>query len=997
MKNTIFTFLILLMGSMSPLPGQDGGLNFGLLLDSGAGEILADSPLLPDTGFTIEVMFWNKETGTCGQENGRRILSWGQQQFEIAVCGSSISFFDGTDWIFTEEVLRERTWHHLAIVREVPAVVLYLDGEEVHRHDQRQKLPAGETFQVGDLMFKAKWVSKKWQGYLDELRMWSIPLTRERISQQKNFVLSGKEDHLLGYWNFDDGPGSSQLHDLSSQKNHARLKGFKRDATWVPGAPVLSQVAAQETSNLLKKVWRLYDQFDLDNFETGYLWNRGFLFDESLDRFRGIGQSAPVSAFSWGIIYDAVRNSRLRGTGEMVNLDSLKMLNPGQPSEVPVIPVGVINMQGEALLPGQVNGLQLQNPLPQCEFLRIFSASPFQSFGDEGEIGFFFSTELYFSNVDPVGNLNSPDYGGNIISVDLADGEGYREIDLSRPQVVVANYAEPGEYVIRFRTTIGEEVLESAAKFTVRHLSPFPQETTGTIEAPLTMDWKQFHGAARAPQPARKAYGDYYYVGGADQVLDKPVILVGGFDWTESKSAKDYFHEYGDLPDSLLQRGYDVFAVNFADDRRSLLENSNVLYQLIRDILEEKEGNFEGVIIGKGVGGIVARAVLAYLEAVDVDHQFGLFVSYDAPHKGANIPLGLQWLFHDAHSSLSPELMSMLWFNLGLAEGHPYLENSGDYFAAMYQMLGSEALLEILPRHYLVESEIKDTPGLSYRRMQTILDSIGYPELSRNIALLSGSNKGVFQGVEHGGQLVPDLTFALNQTLKVQMQSWLSAINQDDQPVARFSVGTTNERIRKRSFRNMPYSNAPGGYLQGDLAFNDLSFCFLPSVSAIDIYQTIINRPGFDFLKENEDYILYHKISPFDNIYADGENKPLGQYDLPGSGRTSRSILELENKELLTGQRYLQNRSIRRERDFYAPVILAGQEVQDRRIDQDFRMEPGEVVIEKDGVVHFRANDEVRLKPGFKAEAGSFFRASVDPVPEDEEDESRQEDSLNKR
>ena len=985
MKYLTFTFL--LFGGIFLSFGQTGtALNYALRLDEDAGSVIADSPVLPDTGFTIEVMLWAEDMNACGTGNGRRILSWGMDNFELTMCEGAITLFDGSDWVQTKPVIRERTWHHLAIVRESPSFIILLDGVVIYRHDQRKLLPISNSFQFGDFLSKTKWREKKWNGYIDELRIWSVPLTTERIAQQKNFVLTGEEDQLLGYWNFDDGPGSAQLRDLSSGRNHAKFKGFKKEVTWVPGAPVLSQISSQESSNLLQKIWRVYDKLDFRNFKTDYLWNRGFLFDESLDRFRLAKQTLPVSAFSWGIIYDAVRNSRIKGAGQMVNLDSLQMIDHGLSSEVPVIPVGIINMEGEALLPGQVNGLQLQNQLPDCELINVFSASPLQSFCYQGEIGFFFSTELYFSNVDPVGNLNSPDYGGNIISVDLDDGAGYRDIDLSRPQVVVAKYSASGKYQIKFKANVGEKKLEAAAEFFVRHVSVLPGAGEETIEAPLSMNWKQFHGAARTAQSGRKAYGDYYYVPGEDGVLDKPVIFVEGFDWTGRKTAKDHFYEYGDLPDSLLREGYDLFALNFADDRRSLLENSNVLHQLISDILEKKEGNFEGMIVGKGIGGVVARVVLAYLEAMEIDHQFGLYVSFDAPHKGANIPLGLQWLFHDAYNSLSPEFMSLLWLNLGAAESHPYLENPKQYFANLYKKLGSEAMKEILTRHYLVESEVEDTPGLSYRRLQTILDSIGYPENSRNVALISGSNKGIFQGVPSGGPLIPDLSFAINQTLKIKLNAWLSGINAEDQPVAEFALGASNGSIRTQSFKNMQYSNAPGGYVQQNLGLNNLMFCFIPSVSAIDIYQTIINRPGLDFLKENEDYILYHGISPFDDIYADGENKPLGRYNIPGSEYVSQAILELESKELLTGHKYLQNRTIAGERDFRAPTIYAGFEVHDRRVDQELRMDPGEVIIENSGVVRFQAMDEIRLKPGFKAKAGSVFRAAVDPKPENEEE-----------
>jgi hypothetical protein len=41
--------------------------------------------------------------------------------------------------------------------------------------------------------------------------------------------------------------------------------------------------------------------------------------------------------------------------------------------------------------------------------------------------------------------------------------------------------------------------------------------------------------------------------------------------------------------------------------------------------------------MGESMGGILGRIALKQLENEGFDHQIGLYVSYDAPHKGAYV------------------------------------------------------------------------------------------------------------------------------------------------------------------------------------------------------------------------------------------------------------------------------------------------------------------------------------------------------------------------
>ena len=44
-----------------------------------------------------------------------------------------------------------------------------------------------------------------WNGALDEIRIQSVARTEDEIRVSMNSPLTGQEDGLVGYWNFDDG------------------------------------------------------------------------------------------------------------------------------------------------------------------------------------------------------------------------------------------------------------------------------------------------------------------------------------------------------------------------------------------------------------------------------------------------------------------------------------------------------------------------------------------------------------------------------------------------------------------------------------------------------------------------------------------------------------------------------------------------------------------------------------------------------------------------
>ncbi|NJN77073.1 MAG: putative lipase [Saprospiraceae bacterium] len=104
--------------------------------------------------------------------------------------------------------------------------------------------------------------------------------------------------------------------------------------------------------------------------------------------------------------------------------------------------------------------------------------------------------------------------------------------------------------------------------------------------------------------------------------LDKPIIFVETFDFLNEQSAVQTYtllnqpvsgSNVGAIS-SLRLLGYDVIILNFDDATNYIQSNAFLLIELINQINNSKISNEELTIIGHGMGGVVARYALAYME-----------------------------------------------------------------------------------------------------------------------------------------------------------------------------------------------------------------------------------------------------------------------------------------------------------------------------------------------------------------------------------------------
>ncbi|WMI68400.1 T9SS type A sorting domain-containing protein [Mangrovimonas sp. YM274] len=398
---------------------------------------------------------------------------------------------------------------------------------------------------------------------------------------------------------------------------------------------------------------------------------------------------------------------------------------------------------------------------------------------------------------------------------------------------------------------------------------------------------------------AHAGTGEYkIYYDNIDGVFDKPIIITDGFDPNDSRtidlmySLLDYGEPVQNLADALRDEGFDIVVLNFPTYTSStdnsteinggadfIQRNAFTLTELIETLNALKEGNEQNVVIGPSMGGLVAQYALRYMEQNSMEHDTRLFISFDTPHLGANVPMGIQYMFNYMYNG-----------DPAIAEA----ENLVNGF------LNSAAAKQMLIDHYLGHlqsgSDVDQDPTITlpvgapnFRDVfQTEINTMGMPQDSRNVAIVNGSGTGEMTGtpgmelINHAfdtgvvGTSQTQATIAINfaplasQTITVAdlvgqiniFNNWIDVYNFE----ATAESPATSDGL----------DSAPGGqfdlYSFGDESVDLISefvdnlnsqyFCFIPTLSALSI-------------SDSNWYIApTTSSSPFDNTYIPAGNEP---------------------------------------------------------------------------------------------------------------------------
>ncbi len=369
------------------------------------------------------------------------------------------------------------------------------------------------------------------------------------------------------------------------------------------------------------------------------------------------------------------------------------------------------------------------------------------------------------------------------IQVDFGEGVGYQNISLNVVKSVA--YSNPGNKTVKCKVTYTDNsVYESMTQISVMDALSLQARYTGSATQSITTE--QFITGlltySQSPAPAQVRISTLFGFnssGVQDFVLNKPLIWIEGFDpgsflFPTNPRANQSFRKLLDdvnnstqgfadvlmiepgggtpvksLSDRLQEAGFDVIYVDFVDGTDYIQNNAYAVQEVIRFVNNNKVA-FNGtmqqnVVVGTSMGGLIGRWALRDLEQRAITHDTRLFVAFDSPHQGANVPLAFQTTVgHLSNVHLSFGLAGF-YGSAGstyLGQLVPILGRASELAdrPAVKQMLINSVFQTPVPPFGFISSSIRHT------NFQQELDTKGYPQNCRNIVIANGSECAQDQG-----------------------------------------------------------------------------------------------------------------------------------------------------------------------------------------------------------------------------------------------------------
>ncbi|MEO5929513.1 MAG: T9SS type A sorting domain-containing protein [Candidatus Kapaibacterium sp.] len=713
-----------------------------------------------------------------------------------------------------------------------------------------------------------------------------------------------------------------------------------------------AQDSTQTWSDLDTQMDTLYMDLDTTYLSTGLLINKGLPF-MNLPGYEGQSGCDTLNSYlRWEGFYLSLYHAAV-STPTIIRLDTVEKWTADLRDQS-LIPIGVLNFNYDQISATAVDdslisisGNQLHDvpgrPSSPYEVHRAFVASTLIDDLDQNDSArFIIDSRMMFSNRnDTISQME----------LDAGNGSGFVQVTVGAAVSVAYNSVGAKTLTLRMITTDGDTLSASFALLVKRVTSSESISVLGHTTGWPGLTAARAYNGEHATGDALILYSDC-----GNTAMRKPVILVEGFDPANEKSTLNIWTDYSGFISDLRAAGYDVLILNFSNGGDYIVRNAYLLETVIDQVNAEKELNgshHELVVIGASMGGVIARYALADMESRAEEHHARLYVSFDAPHRGANVPLGVQSMFAALQQHVPPRYQNVL---------------------------SCPAAKELLMYHIsdityggYCHISLSYTQNALRTGLINALNSIGYPSRTRNIALINGTVDMSGQGFNPGTKLL-DGHLELNYLPDPHIEIWsVPAPNDGCKEIFEFNVFLTHY---SRSISGTPpLDNAPGSWWdyhkQIAQSLYSVSLdagdhhCFIPSVSSLDIAPPYSNDLFYDIGGNN---VVSTGKTPFDTYYA-----PSTAERHVTLNNEMRSLILA--REIFTDHVYVQNRSLSGVIDFEADVELdAGNNV----IPSGWGYATGPVTVQSGADVEFVAGSKIILKPGMGAVLGSNFWAHID-------------------
>jgi len=751
----------------------------------------------------------------------------------------------------------------------------------------------------------------------------------------------------------------------------------------------------------------IFGQLDKSKISTGLLKERSYTFMQ-WDNYMGKDTSKACNKDEVLELYSELYYAKFAHTPEEKLVSELDSAAKSYYKQTGYIPLMIVDYSYNQFRGGvfengllKVEGMQLMEVgTPRAEELytlnRLFAFSPLKTdlpFKEEG-YNFVLTEDFILTN-----NLEDI----SAIYIDFGDGLGERLLNVGEP--VNANISgETREMRIKLRIIKGgNEVIGYGSMAVLRG-------NGGGIRPNDLPD---------LPVPNSDLVHQFGIWYGCDKDLEnpclrKPIVLVDGYDPPDRRKinpdeielapgqaldeSPNYLYNVVNqqgMADRLREAGYDLVILNYDSEKGGLLsiqDKAKVVQELTRIIRQRQAvcgSNHEIVWIGPSEGALVVRFALAEMEENGEDHHTRIFISFDGPNQGANLPLAIQYYLDMLHDAIPP-----LHFQGIMTKG-----------------------VNALPTKQMLRFHHKNFPSNApeFTQFQNELHQLnggtGYPQKCRKVVISNGSALAEDQGFQPN-----DKMFAYNLTLPLFNIFGLSSVYADGWAMpnggsnVKIFSGTAWKhfgivpipfiiRIKKVS-NTPPIDNAPGGranfsslvassftsslpgitqgLFQANLPVPDTFQNFIPLISALDLQNTnnmfFQANTNLSMVSDNnggfERFHLVANITPFDAVYVEDRND---NHVIDG---VTAGIADFVQNEVMPVDLKLQNRTITNySADFEGThTVEIGSNVISPRYEQ------GKFITDVGAKVKINAGNSISLRSGFVAKQGSTVKFSIEKL-----------------
>ena len=418
---------------------------------------------------------------------------------------------------------------------------------------------------------------------------------------------------------------------------------------------ITSKLSAQNPmQEFTDRMNHIFQYVDRSRVPTGLLSDFGLQMVE-LRYFDGIpSDSNFVSMPTWRMLYAGIYTSQFNNNIRLTNPETVfdRIDNATHPTAVPVAMMhfqyNALNEDAEILGLMQIINYQLHDvPGAASPYItrQVFAAAPRELYFSTNNVSFVFDPNLWHSNVNRT-----------ILR---------REINFNNETgFVSANWNVPVSH--RFNTGGIKTIY---FRLTYTDGSSYTSRTNIFVELP-GLRAAECHVRIQPDTSFVIAYRPGVHSGGTVQIrfsrnnyatrqITRPLIVaegleannllpslientdIGRFICDKLKSVESPINANRTLYDDIAEV-YDIIYLDYNDGVDCIWRNALLFKEVIDWVNQNRLGDEPNVVMGLSMGGLVAPIALRQMELAGRDHQTRKLITVDAPHKGANMPVGFQ-------------------------------------------------------------------------------------------------------------------------------------------------------------------------------------------------------------------------------------------------------------------------------------------------------------------------------------------------------------------